>query len=207
MGQGTAAFRAIVGGYTGPEPSITASPHTTNASVVIASPSLTGIEAGTYFRGTGQISGREFVIDIPESFRMVTEPEGLTVQLTPVGAAASMYVVSEDLNQIVVRSSRDVKFHYLIQGVRVGYKDYNAVQDVLAQPVFLPLGPDVPMQSAWPDWIKQRLIANGTYNPDGTLNTQTAERIGLAQMWREADEYAKSHAEAKRAKEPNSSPY
>jgi hypothetical protein len=198
VGHGANAFEAIVGGYAGPSPSITLNPHPTNASLVIAYPSLTGNEAGTYFRGTAVTTGREFVIDVPEDFRLVTDPEGLTVQLTPVGAAATMFVLSEDLNQIVVRSSRDIKFHYLVQGVRQGHKDFNPMQSSLDQRIFLPQGPDGLMQSAWPDSIKLRLLSNGTYNPDGTLNMETAERIGLAQAWRVSDEQTRAIT-AKRA--------
>ncbi len=199
VGAGGNAFLAVLGGYAAPEPVLTIDPHPTNASVVIAYPSLSGNEAGTYFRGTAQTTEREFVINVPEDFRMVTDAEGLTVQLTPVGSPASMYVVSEDLNQIVVRSSRDVKFHYLVQGVRVGHKAYSPVQDAMSRPVFLPQGPEGLMLTRWPEYIKQRLIANGTYNPDGTINMQTAERAGWAQMWRESEEQSRAAA-AKRIK-------
>ncbi len=194
VGTGTNAFVAVVGGYLGPTPAVTVDPHPTDASAIIAYTSLTGNEAGTYFRGTAQTIGRQFVINVPEDFRMVTDPEGLTVQLTPVGASASMYVVSEDLSQIVVSSSRDVKFHYLVQGVRVGHKGDSPIRESMQHPVFLPQGPDGKIQEAWPDYIKQRLIANGTYNPDGTINTRTAERTGWAQMWRESEEQSRAAA-------------
>jgi hypothetical protein len=92
-------------------------PHPADASKVIHYVSLEGNEAGTYFRGTARTRGHA-VIPVPEDFRLVTDEEGLTVQLTPVGAEATMYVVSEDLNQIVVHSSKDVTFHYLVQGIR-----------------------------------------------------------------------------------------
>ncbi len=32
---------------------------------------------------------------------------------------------------------------------------------------------------------RRRLIANGTYNADGTVNMNTAERLGWAKAWRE----------------------
>jgi hypothetical protein len=194
VGLGTNAFVANIGGYAGPDPSIMVSPHPTDASVVIGYAALNGNEAGTYFRGTAHTTGREFVIDIPEDFRMVTEAEGLTVQLTPVGAPATMYVLSEDQNQIVVRSSRDVKFHYLVQGIQVGYKNYNPIRNTMDYSIFVPQTPDGKMQSAWPEYIKQRLIANGTYNQDGTINMGTAERVGWARIWREREEAAMAAA-------------
>ncbi len=166
-------------------------PHPSDPGKSIHYVSLEGPEAGTYFRGTAETVDREFVIDVPPDFRMVTDPEGLTVQLTPVGAPAVMYVVSEDLDQIVVRSSRDVKFHYLVQGVRPAYKDFTPIQDGTT---YLPQTPEGRMPAGWPDYIKNRLIANGTYNPDGTVNMQTAERLGWAQMWRQQEEDARAVA-------------
>jgi hypothetical protein len=199
VGIGGDAFMASLGGYAGPSPSITVDPHPTDASAIISYTSLTGNEAGTYFRGTAQTTGREFVIDVPEDFRMVTEAEGLTVQLTPVGASATMYVMSEDLSQITVHSSRDVKFHYLVQGVRIGHKDDKPLRESMEHPVFLPQTPEGKMQEAWPQYVKQRLIANGTYNSDGTINMQTAERVGWAKAWRDREEQAKAAAAASRA--------
>ena len=166
-------------------------PHPTDPSKEIRFVSLEGNEAGTYFRGTAETVGREFVIQVPEEFRMVTDPEGLTVQLTPVGAPATMYVVTEDLNQIVVRSSRDVKFHYLVQGIRPAYKDFKPVQEMSA---YLPQTADGKMMQGWSEWTRRRLIANGTYNPDGTINMETAERVGWTKMW--ADREARARAAA-----------
>jgi len=50
------------------------------------------------------------------------------------------------------------------------------------------------MPAAWPEHVKQRLIANGTYNADGTVNMTTAERVGWAETWRKAEEKARSEA-------------
>jgi hypothetical protein len=33
------------------------------------------------------------------------------------------------------------------------------------------------------DEAKRRLIANGTYNADGTVNRTTAERLGWTKIW------------------------
>ena len=135
-------------------------PHPTDPGKEIRFVSLEGNEAGTYFRGTAETVGKEFVIQVPEEFRMVTDAEGLTVQLTPVGAPASMYVVTEDLNQIVVRSSRDVRFHYLVQGIRPAYKDFKPIQEMSA---YLPQTAEGKMMQGWSEWTRRRLIANGTY--------------------------------------------
>jgi hypothetical protein len=39
--------------------------------------------------------------------------------------------------------------------------------------------------------MQKRLIASGIYNMDGSVNMMTAERMGWAQQWREAEEAAK----------------
>ena len=204
VGQGTNAFHAYVGAISCATCTMTlVDPHPTDASKELRFVSPVGNEAGTYFRGTAQTDGKEFVIDVPEDFRMVTDAEGLTVQLTPIGMPASMWVVSEDLNQIVVRSSRDVRFHYLVQGVRPAFKDFKTVGDTSS---FLPQTADARIQDGWPEWTKQRLIANGTYNPDGTVNMATAERLGWAKTWRERDQQMKIDAVAFQAREAATSP-
>jgi hypothetical protein len=155
-------------------------PHPADASKVIHYVSLEGNEAGTYFRGTARTSRGHAVIPVPEDFRLVTDEEGLTVQLTPVGAEATMYVVSEDLNQIVVHSSKDVTFHYLVQGIRPDYKNFKAILDGKE---YMPEGPDARMPAAWPEKVKRALISNGTYNADGTVNRVTANRLGWDRVW------------------------
>jgi hypothetical protein len=155
-------------------------PHPADASKVIHYVSLEGNEAGTYFRGTTRTSRGHAVIPVPEDFRLVTDEEGLTVQLTPVGAEATMYVVSEDLNQIVVHSSKDVTFHYLVQGIRPDYKNFKAILDGSE---YMPEGPDARMPVAWPEKVKRALISNGTYNADGTINRVTANRLGWDRVW------------------------
>jgi hypothetical protein len=155
-------------------------PHPTDAAKTIHYVSLEGPEAGTYFRGTARTQHGEAVIVVPEHFQFVTDEEGLTVQLTAVGAPASMYVESQDLNQIVVRSSRDVTFHYLVQGIRPAHKNFQPIVDGRE---YVPAEEGGKMPEGWTEWAKQRLIQNGTYNPDGTVNMKTAERLGWTKLW------------------------
>ena len=171
-------------------------PHPTDATKVIRYVSLEGPESGTYFRGSAQVVNGRAVIDVPEDFRIVTDTEGLTAQLTPVGASASMYVVSEDLNQIVVQSNRDVKFHYMVNGVRKAYKDH---QTIANGNEFVPQLPTDRIPSYLTEEAKQRLISNGTYNADGTVNMETAKRLGWTKMWAEPEDRAKAAAEANAA--------
>jgi hypothetical protein len=104
-----------------------------------------------------------------------------------------MYVVSEDLNQIIVYSDRDVKFHYLVNGVRATFNHYQPIVDSVG--VYTPRSPTAQMSSALSPEQRRRLIANGTYNTDGTVNMTTAERVGWAQKWRDLEEQANAAAQ------------
>ena len=56
------------------------------------------------------------------------------------------------------------------------------------------------MQASLPEELKRRLVANGTYNPDGTVNMSTAERLGWAQKWRDDEAKQKAAQQAAAAK-------
>src|SRR5439155_21818790 len=92
-------------------------PHPTDPGKVIQSISLEGAEAGTYFRGRSRFQRGMAMIAVPEDFRLVTDVEGLTVQITPIGEMASFAVVRMGLDEILVKASRDVEFSYLVQGL------------------------------------------------------------------------------------------
>ncbi len=171
-------------------------PHPTDASRQIVYVAMEGPEAGTYFRGRGRSDGNKAVIVVPEDFRLVTEEEGLTVQITPMGGMTLFGVVSADLDRIVVESARDVEFSYLVQGVRKNYKGHEPIQK---NTLFVPMGFDARMEP-YPAHIQKRLVDLGIYNADGTVNLATAERMGWAQTWRE-EEAARQAAAAARAAE------
>jgi hypothetical protein len=170
-------------------------PHPTDPKKDILYTSLEGREVGTYFRGTASIVNHEAVIVIPEDFRMVTDEEGLTVQVTPIGAYSQVYVESKDLNQIVIRGSRDVPFDYMVNSVRRAFKNFEPVQTGY---IFMPQSPSDRMPAYLTEEAKARLISNGTYNPDGTVNMTTAERAGFTKIW--ADREAEAKAAANNAK-------
>ncbi|MFI5197317.1 MAG: hypothetical protein ACHQJD_01740 [Thermoanaerobaculia bacterium] len=171
-----------LGDYGGTGVKYFVEPHPTDPSKVIRYVSLEGNESGTYFRGTAQIVNGEAVIPVPESFKFVTDEAGLTVQVTPVGAPAVVWVASQDLDQIVLRSTKDVTVHYFAQGFRRAYKDLEVIADGQE---YRPNSPDQTIPTPLSAEAKSRLIQNGTYNPDGTVNMATAERLGWAQQWRE----------------------
>ncbi len=157
-------------------------PHPTDAGAVIRYVSLEGPESGVYFRGVGQIASGHAFLTIPESFRIVADSAGVTVQLTAVGSPATLWVESIDAQQVAIRGSADVTFHYLVQGVRKAFRDF-----VPSGPgtEFMPESPSARIPGNLPEELRQRLIANGTYNPDGTVNMETARRLGWEKAWQQ----------------------
>jgi hypothetical protein len=88
---------------------------------------LEGPEAGTYFRGTAKTVEGKVVIDLPSYFTKVTEIDGMTVQLTPVGGWSQLYVEEKTPERLVVRvaeGNSDVQFDFFVQGIRKGYRDF-----------------------------------------------------------------------------------
>lgn len=160
-------------------------PHPTDPAKVIRFVSLEGPEAGTYFRGTGFTRGGVCVIEVPEAFRIVTAEDGLTVQVTPVETPARTWIESQSLERIVVRSSLDTRFHYLVQGTRRAYRDF---EPIVAGDEFTPESPDDRLPRWLPEEGRRRLVSNGTFHPDGSVNLETAERLGWTTIWREARE-------------------
>jgi hypothetical protein len=155
-------------------------PHPTDASKAISYVSLEGPEAGTYFRGRGRFQNGIARIAVPEHFRLVTDPEGLSVQITPIGAMATVAVMKVDLQETVVASSRNVEFFYVVQGVRTTFKD---VDPVISSAPFLPGAADARMPGYLSEAQKRRLIENGTYRSDGAVNVETAKRLGWDRKW------------------------
>ena len=159
-------------------------PHATDPSKVIRYVSLEGPEAGTYFRGKGRFARGLATIEVPEDFRMVTDREGLTIQVTPIGEMASFAVVSIGLDRIVVKASRNVEFFYLVHGVRATFKDHTPIKDGVE---FVPRKADATIPRYLSEGQKQLLIRNGTYRADGTVNLETAKRLGWDRAWAESE--------------------
>jgi hypothetical protein len=157
-------------------------PHPTDPRKVILYSTVEGRTVDTTFRGTARLVDHVAVIEVPEDFRIVTADEGLTVQITPIGAYSQTWIESEDLNRIVVRGSKEVAFHYQVTGLRRAFQDLEPVQTGY---VFMPLSPADRMPAYLTEEAKRRLIANGTYNADGTVNMDTAEKAGFTRIWAE----------------------
>ncbi|MGH9441127.1 MAG: hypothetical protein ACRD16_02510, partial [Thermoanaerobaculia bacterium] len=156
-------------------------PHPTDPTKEIRFVSLEGPESGTYFRGRGRFMGGVAAVEVPEAFRSVTDPEGLTVVATAVGAPAVIWVAKLGLDRIVLQASSDVEFHYIVNGVRKAYKDFPVIRE---NQFFVPEGPDDRRFALYAPEIQRRLVATGIYNADGTVNVETAERFGWTRNWK-----------------------
>jgi len=150
-------------------------PHPTDPTKEIHFFSLEGNESGTYFRGNDHIVRGRAVIEVPEEFRLVSIEEGMTVQLTPIGAPALLWIESRDLDQIVVRSSQDVEFDYTVNGVRRGFEQAPVMAENHS---FVPEALDVPFGTQYPDSYRDIMVQSGILNPDYTPNEATAAQMG-----------------------------
>jgi hypothetical protein len=104
-------------------------PNDATREIVYASP--IGAEVGTFIRGTAKLVNGEAVINLPEHFSLVTNDEGLTVQLTPRGEWLQLYLVKTDTKQLIVReaSGKSGQFDYLVQGIRKGFGNHQVIRD------------------------------------------------------------------------------
>jgi hypothetical protein len=171
---GVAVYAAGSFGGTGAKYFI--EPHPTDPTKEIRYVCLEGPESGTYFRGTGHIVNGFSTIDVPENFRMVTSEKGLTVIAMPVGEPAMLVCVKKSLDKIVLKGSADVEFDYMVNGVR---KAFEGFQPVSENRDFVPRGPnDKRLTMGLPAESVRRLKANGILNNDGSINVETAHRLG-----------------------------
>jgi hypothetical protein len=63
-----------------------------------------------------------------------------------------------------------------------------------------PLSADDRLENVYGKENRRRLLENGTFNPDGSVNLSTAERLGWAQQWKERDDAAAAASEAARTR-------
>jgi hypothetical protein len=150
-------------------------PHPSDPAKEVRFVCLEGNEAGTYFRGSGKLSGGEFVIEVPEDFRLASSPDNLTAQVTPVGAPAVLWVEKKGLESIVVRGNADVEFDYFVNGVRRGFGN---VATIVENEHWRPQYRGLPFGTQYPAELRSILVQNGILNPDFTPNEDTAARLG-----------------------------
>ena len=149
-------------------------PHPYDPSKEIRYVSLEGPHAEVYFRGTAQVSRGVTRIDVPQDFRFVADPQTYSAVVTPLGAMATVAVLLQTPDGIVVQASRDVKVNYVVYAERAAVKNPNPITENVH---FQPMG-GLDAFSGMPESYKRLLVQNGTLNSDGTVNRETAQRLG-----------------------------
>ena len=75
-------------------------------------------------------------------------------------------------------------------------RDYEGHEPIQKNTLFIPTGFDAKMES-YPAHIQKRLVDVGIYHPDGSVNLETAERMGWARTWREEEAARRVDAEVR----------
>jgi len=106
--------------------------HPTRADAKIVYTSLEGPEAAIYHRGVVQLRDGRAIIDLPEHFSALANPETITVQLTPRSFdSKGLGFGPIDGNRIEVRELQHGRgtydVHFVIHAVRRGYEDRSPV--------------------------------------------------------------------------------
>ena len=109
------ADSTVVGLLTATQKSFTID-HPTKEGMKLRYGSLEGPENGVYVRG--KLDGTN-VIELPEYWTKLVDPDSITVQLTSIGSAQSLYVEYIVDNTIIVGGSENVKCFYMVNGERV----------------------------------------------------------------------------------------
>ena len=107
--------------------------HPENADQVIVYNSPEGDEVATYTRGSARLVNGEARIPLGETFKWVTNPDiGLTAHLTPIGEPCVLYVENLSTSELTVKGATDcsaeVRFTYIVYGLRIGFEDTTVVQ-------------------------------------------------------------------------------
>jgi len=150
-------------------------PHPTDPAQSVQFICLEGNESGTYFRGKTKLVDGRAEIPIPEEWKLVSEAEGITVQVTPIGSTSVLHIASMGRDRIVIRGAEDCEFCYLVNGVRRGFAKY---EPYLLNTAFRPEVKGVPFGMQYPKALRDILVKNGVLNADYTPNEATARRLG-----------------------------
>lgn len=111
-----------------------ANPDQQGTDICYASPA--GPEAAAYIRGTGHLFNGMAEVTFPEHFKTVVNPEGITVQLTPLSTESKgLAAVEKSPDRLVVRELGNGEgtydFDYMIMAVRKGHEDYQVIRPAL----------------------------------------------------------------------------
>lgn len=109
-------------------------PHPQQADKEIWYASLEGPEAAAYVRGTGQLVNGVGVVNFPEHFAAIANPQTMTVVLTPLSAESEgMAVIEKTAQGFKIKELRQgtgtYSFDWEVKAVRNGYENYRPVRN------------------------------------------------------------------------------
>jgi hypothetical protein len=84
-----------------------------------------------------------------------------------------------------------VEFFYTVNGVRRTHRDWKPIGPGSE---FMPRSADARMPAYLTEGQKALLVSNGTYNADGSVNMETAGRLGWTRIWAEREAQAERPA-------------
>ena len=152
------------------------SPHPEDPSLEIKYASVEAPTVDVYFRGTARIVNGTARIEVPDHFRLTAREGTYTTSLTPIGSLATLTVFNESADGIVIWGSADVAFHYIVYAERDEVRNFQPIQrNVDFTPEALEKGGTL---ANLPETTRALLIRNGTLNPDGSYNRETARMLG-----------------------------
>ena len=154
-----------------------AAPHPLDPGLEIRYASVEAPTVDVYFRGTAELVNGLARIEVPDHFRFTAREGTYMTTLTPVGRSIALSVESEGPEGIVVRGNGTARFHYVVYAERDEIVDY---QPVIRNETFTPEALAKGRLESLPAPTKALLVRNGTLNPDGSFNVETAR----AQGWR-----------------------
>lgn len=147
-------------------------PHPTDATKQVVFNATESDEYTVFTRGTRQIKKGNNRIELSENFGLTAETDGVTATVTPVGKKASVWIVEETREYIVVAADEDVKVNFRVEGVRRGFKNLNAIEK---NTLFLPKTVEQVKQLV--PGVREVLMQNGIVNADGTPNLDLINQI------------------------------
>jgi len=157
-------------------PKTFAAPHPEDAGMEIRYASVEAPTVDVYFRGTAELANGIARIEVPDHFRFTAREGTYMTTLTPVGRSIALSVEAEGPEGIVVRGTGNARFHYVVYAERAEIEGF---QPVIKNETFTPeaLAKGNRLE-ATPPSTRALLVKNGTLNPDGSFNVETARAHG-----------------------------
>jgi hypothetical protein len=162
-------------------------PHPYDPSKQITFTTLEGPENGIYYRGSTQLVNGYTIVKLPEEFYLVAEPGEINVQVTLRGKANGIYVEHANEREFKVietlEGKSNAQFDYFVTAIRRGFTEHETIGDNVnyrpdSEEEIKSFETRYNLDTEVSKALKLLLIQNGTLNSDGTMNLETAVKLG-----------------------------